>query len=168
MRLPRAVAARKSGLRFSRKALMPSTPSALAACAAMVSLSSTMCDSKRAERVRHQALGLAECAASARPPDCPASSERLVQQLAHPRPPELTSPQFERLAARQRAIEQQQLHRPLRADGARQQEGRAAIRRQADTGVGEVELGAAAADGQIRHGDQTQRRRPRQCRSRPR
>src|SRR5450631_389778 len=35
----------KSGLRFSRKALIPSSPSTLAACAAIVSASSTICDS---------------------------------------------------------------------------------------------------------------------------
>ena len=55
----------KSGLRFSRNALMPSAPSSLAACDAMVSLSSTICDSKPAIEGRHQALRLAEGVRSA-------------------------------------------------------------------------------------------------------
>jgi hypothetical protein len=60
----------------------------------------------------------------------------------------------ERLLGRQIAIEQQQLHGALESEHAWQQEGGAGIGCQPRLGVSEVELRAAPAQREIRHGHQ--------------
>ncbi len=93
----------------------------------MVSASSTICDSSAPSEACHQPLGTPERMRGAR-----GEPIRQLQRLSHElivTDDRVHEPPVQRLGRRERPIEQEQLHRALRADDPRQQEGRARIRR---------------------------------------